>query len=214
MGLVPGRLPIWAYAAALGGGLAAARFAGGGSGPAMPADASAPPAAGDTPAAAGASDLWGSFGGSAGFFAPSQGIGLLNGVSVQAPGQGDQLAGGGLGGSIGSSGSGSSSLPPPPPVYIPPVIKPPVVIKPPSPTPTPAPTTSIASPTYKATVIRATHLWNDQTKRWVYTLAVGTVLSVRGAYYLKGGVGCHPVNGPAPYSGGVYYVPVANVRLG
>ena len=87
----------------------------------------------------------------------------------------------------------------------------------PTPAPAPAPTsssTSTASPGYTATVTRATHLWNDSTKRWVYTLAIGTKLSVRGARYTKGGVSCYPVSGPAPYSGGVYYVPASNVRLG
>ncbi len=82
------------------------------------------------------------------------------------------------------------------------------------PTPTPTPVTkppSTAAPTYTATVTATTHLWNDGTQRWVYTLAPGTRLSVRGAGYVKGGVECYPVNGPAPYGG--YYVPKANVRL-
>jgi hypothetical protein len=77
---------------------------------------------------------------------------------------------------------------------------------------TPSDPISIA-PTYKATVIvEGTRLWNDSTKRWVYHLAKGTVLTVRGAKYLKGGTSCYPVTGPAPYTG-PYYVPRASVRL-
>src|SRR5690242_1205105 len=46
---------------------------------------------------------------------------------------------------------------------------------------TPADPVSVA-PTYTATVMKAgTRLWNDATKRWVYSLAVGTRLTVRGA---------------------------------
>jgi hypothetical protein len=70
----------------------------------------------------------------------------------------------------------------------------------------------MASPHYKATVTKVTQLWNDQTRQWVYKLAIGTVLEVRGASYSKGGVACYPVVGPAPYQPS-YYVPQANVRL-
>jgi hypothetical protein len=70
------------------------------------------------------------------------------------------------------------------------------------------------APTYKATVtVNGTRLWNDATKRWVYSLAKGTVLTVRGAKYPKGGKSCYPVTGPAPYTG-PYYVPRSGVRLG
>jgi len=78
---------------------------------------------------------------------------------------------------------------------------------------TPADAISVA-PTYKATVtVEGTRLWNDATKRWVYRLAKGTVLTVRGAKYTKGGTSCYPVTGPAPYQPS-YFVPRSNVRLG
>jgi len=72
---------------------------------------------------------------------------------------------------------------------------------------------------FAATVITATPLWNDVTKKWVYNgdnrVKVGTRLEVRGAQYVKGGIKCYPITSgkySSNYKG--YYVPVKNVRLG
>ncbi len=79
------------------------------------------------------------------------------------------------------------------------------------------PDPSTSSPKYKATVIKATALWNDSTKKWVYNgannIKVNTPLVVRGATYSKGGVVCYPVDASSPNYPG-YYVPKANVKLG
>ena len=69
-----------------------------------------------------------------------------------------------------------------------------------------------ASPSYHAVVTKTTKLWNPSTQKWVYSLPPNTQLIVRGAGYTMDGVLCHPVQGPAPYSG--YFVPKANIRLG
>lgn len=74
-----------------------------------------------------------------------------------------------------------------------------------------------SAPTYAATLVHATSLWNDKTKRWVFTGANQKKsipgLLVRGALYVRGGVACYPVAGPASL-GGPYFVPKANVKLG
>lgn len=78
------------------------------------------------------------------------------------------------------------------------------------------------APHYRAKVKTATALWNDSTKKWVYTsapIAVGTALEVRGKPYPKGPPGkevqCWPItagNCASAYAG--YYVPKANTTLG
>ena len=69
-----------------------------------------------------------------------------------------------------------------------------------------------AAPSHKATVRTPnTHLYNPVTKVWVYSLKVGTVLTVGGHATMQGGKSCVPVRGPDPYNG--YFVPVANVRI-
>lgn len=73
------------------------------------------------------------------------------------------------------------------------------------------------APTYWATVIHATNLWNEETDVWVYNgaNALTTIagLQVRGAIYTKDGVKCYPVQAPAKFAGH-YFIPVANVKLG
>jgi len=74
------------------------------------------------------------------------------------------------------------------------------------------PAVGTAAPHYHATVIHATKLWNDSTKRWVYQLAVGATLIVRGAKYVKGGKSCYPIVAGTQYGG--YWAPAASVKLG
>lgn len=106
----------------------------------------------------------------------------------------------------GLPGGGPVTEPPP---YPPPPAPP--VRPPPSPVGKPPPA---ASPHYRATVTRATSLWNPETKKWVYNgpnqIKVGTALIVRSARYSLGGKSTYPV--VSPYAG--YYVPHENVRLG
>lgn len=95
----------------------------------------------------------------------------------------------------------------PPPAPTPFPAPPPAPAQPLPPVSSPPP--SQAAPHHNAVVTVTTHLYNGSTGRWVYTLAVGTQLVVRGAGYTFGGVRTYPV--VSPYAG--YYVPVANVRL-
>jgi hypothetical protein len=81
------------------------------------------------------------------------------------------------------------------------------------------PRLTTAAPHYAATLIRASSLWNDSTKRWVFTgsraIPAGTKLEVRAVQYRKDGIACYPVTAgkyATAYSG--YYVPVRNVKLG
>jgi hypothetical protein len=82
---------------------------------------------------------------------------------------------------------------------------------------------------YRATTVRATALWNDGTKRWVYStdkVASGQPLEVRGKQFEKGGVMTYPVTTGPCSDGRVrqvdgdiiniagYYIPVANTKLG
>lgn len=83
-----------------------------------------------------------------------------------------------------------------------------------APGPTPA-------PTHPAVVTVATHLFNESTGRWAYTIRIGTRLTVRGAGYVKDGVLCYPVETVAPnpampagWTGSGYFVPTIHVRLG
>lgn len=73
----------------------------------------------------------------------------------------------------------------------------------------------VAAPHFAATVTTPTNLWNGATSHWVYNgrnnIKVGTRLVIRGAKYVKGGVSCYPIVGPA-YAG--YWVPVAHVKVG
>ena len=72
---------------------------------------------------------------------------------------------------------------------------------------------------FEGVVTRATPLWNDATKRWVYNgpnaIKVGTKLELRGKQFPKGGVITYPVTcGPWACNYAGYYVPVKNVKLG
>ncbi len=83
---------------------------------------------------------------------------------------------------------------------------------------------TVTAPHYAGVVTRATSLWNDYTKEWVYKdvagpadnrIPVGTRLELRGVQFTKGGTRCYVITSgkySKNYSG--YYVPVANVKLG
>ena len=71
---------------------------------------------------------------------------------------------------------------------------------------------ALPAPSHTATVrTPSTRLYNPVTRKWVYSLKVGTVLTVGGHASMQGGKSCVPVRGPDPYGG--YWVPVANVRI-
>lgn len=73
------------------------------------------------------------------------------------------------------------------------------------------------SPRYHATVIHPTSVWNNGSKKWVYSganaIKAGTALIVRSATYVKGGKPCYPIDVTSPNYAG-YYVPKENVKLG
>ena len=81
------------------------------------------------------------------------------------------------------------------------------------------PDPSASSPKYHAQVTTTTSLWNNGTKKWVYSVSsgngvpVGTQLIVRGANYTFDGVVCYPIDASSPHYPN-YYVPKAHVKLG
>ncbi|MGH2512945.1 MAG: hypothetical protein ACRDGQ_09680 [Candidatus Limnocylindrales bacterium] len=155
-------------------------------------------------------------------------LGVAGGVVANQSGVAETLAGSqaALGATLGQvlgqvtlPSQGTSPLPAPTPMPGSPPIEYPGPIVNPTPIPTPLPITapppaSTASPHYTARVTVATALWNDGSQRWVYNgpnaIKVGTILDVRGAHYLKGGVSTLPI-GSGTYAG--YYVPAAHVTI-